>query len=224
VSEETPEPTPPPPPRKRRGWLRRGRIDLGDAAVQFIAVVVGIVLGLFINQWVAQRQQQYAVHQAMHAIRVELAANRAILHKNAEHWHDHVMRVIDSSKNVKPSPRPCYLWPGWTSNHTEVAPVSDAAYQTAIATRAMAHMPFQQAHRVAQIYSHQQQGHDVQTFLVRHFLLSGRHTLHLCVSVMESFDRNYQLLSAKYAPLIGPDKTKWPTPPSVPPKPSTIPK
>lgn len=232
--KDEPPKSPPPEPRKRMGWLRRDGIDLGDAAVQFIAVLLGVLLALLINRWndqrmqqakaqAAQRQQQVEVHEATHAIRAELIANRTSLHRNAAYWHKHVLHVIDASKNLtSAAPRHCYLLPGWTSNHTEVAPVTDAAYQTAIATHAMAHMPFQLAHRVARIYGFQKQQHKVQTFILRHFIFSGQRTLDICVGMMESFEKNNYLLSKTYTPLIGPDHTKWPTPPPIPRNTSTL--
>lgn len=94
-------------------WLRREGIDLGDAAVQFIAVVIGIVLGVFITQWVSQRQQQHAAHQAMQAIRAELITNRASLRHNATRWYNTAKRQMQAPENQNQSPRPCYRWKGW---------------------------------------------------------------------------------------------------------------
>lgn len=207
-----------PPPRKRMSWLRREGIDLGDAVVQFIAVVVGIVLGLFISQWATNRQQQAAAHKAMHAVRIELTANRAALHQNALYWHKHVAQTMAMSKNVKSptTPRSYCAWPGYNSNHATVAFVTDAAYKTAITTGAIANMPFAHAHRLARVYGYQQHAIQMMTFLLHHVLYSAHGgSLGRCLGAMESFTRNDRLLDMAYTRIIGPDKTPWPSVPHI---------
>ncbi|HEX7340644.1 MAG TPA: hypothetical protein VF269_00055 [Rhodanobacteraceae bacterium] len=210
MSEETPTP----PPRKRWHWLKRDGIDLGDAVVQFIAMVAGILLALFINNLVTRRQQQHAVDEAMHAIRAELVANRAALHKSVAYLYQRTRQMLDSPKNQHQSPRPCYLWDQWGG--TGAINLTDAAYQTAISTQALAHMPFRQAQQVAMAYGVQKIA-DKSFYLIRaNILVAGPHPLSLCASAVESFAANERHLATAYTPVIGPDQTPWPTKPPNP--------
>lgn len=203
----------PPPPRKRLSWLRREGIDLGDAAVQFIAVVVGIVLGLFITQWVTHLQQQHAVNEAMHAIRAELVANRVVFHHNAKELYAVANRMLDAPANQNQPPRPCYQW-RQSGSGTYAANLTDAAYETAIATQAIAHMTFRQAHKVAKAYGWQRlMGTEFKLFRNRIMYSSTPRTLQTCVLGIEGVVRTERSVDNAYTPIIGPDKTKWPKSP-----------
>lgn len=209
MTDKPHEPSPP-PPRKRLGWLRREGIDLGDAAVQFIAVVVGIVLGLFISQWSGHRHQQQAVNEAMRAIRAELVANRDALRKNAEYLYKAAAIIAKEPANQNQPPRACYQWNNWQG--TSSANLTDAAYQTAIATQTLSYMPFEQAQRVAKVYGAQHNRKQGLSLLHDKLLLTGKHALGFCVAVLDSLAKNECLLDAAYNPLIGPDKAEWPVP------------
>lgn len=197
---------PAPAPRRRLRWLRRGAIDLGDVAVQIIAVVIGILLALFINNWVTERQQQNAVDVAVRAIHAELAANRAGLRKNAERLNRMATQLQSATENRNLAPRPCYQWPQWEG--TGAVNLVDAAYQTAIATQALSHMPFEQAQRIAQAYGYQHFYQQAFSLFRSMFLTPA--TASQCVADLKSFSRNERLLDSAYTPLIGPDKAKWP--------------
>lgn len=198
-----------PPPRQRFRWLRRGAIDLGDVVVQILAVVVGILLALFINDWGTERQQRRTVDEAMHAVHAELAANRAALLNNAEWLHKMAAHLESATENRNQAPRPCYGWPQWGG--TGIVNLVDAAYQTAIATQALSYMPFEQAQRVAQAYGYQ---HSYQQIfnLIRSQFGGAPHTAAECVLLVKSLGHEEQLLDTAYSPLIGPDKAKWSTP------------
>lgn len=200
------------PGRKRWRWFKREAIDLGDVVVQIFAVVIGILLALFINDWVTQRQQQANVNEAMRSIRAELAANRIELRKHAAFMFDMAKRMQDSPKNKDQSPRPCYRWDQW--NGIGGLNLVDAAYETAIATQAMANMPFAEAQHVAQVYGWQhylEKGLDFQIGL-----LMQSHPLDFCVGMVEEIGRDDLGLDKAYAPLIGADKAKLPKSPPQP--------
>jgi type II secretory pathway pseudopilin PulG len=209
VNDKPPEPSPQ-PPRERLGWLRREGIDLGDAVVQFFAVVVGIVLGLFISQWSSYRHQQQAVHEAMRAIRAEAVANRASLRENAAYLYKAAATIAKDPANQNQPPRACYQWSNWQG--TGSANLTDAAYQTAIATQTLSYMPFEQAQQVAKVYGAQHNRKEGLSLLHDKLLLTGEHALGFCVAVLNSLAKNERLLDAAYTPLIGPDKVKWPEP------------
>lgn len=212
VSQETPTPG----PRRQFRWLRRGAIDIGDVVVQVIAVVIGILLALLINNWVTERQQQKAVDVAVRAIHAELVANRAGLRKNAERLNRMAAQLRSATENRNLAPRPCYEWPQWEG--TGAVNLVDAAYQTAIATQALSHMPFEQAQRIAQAYGYQHFYQQAFNLFRSMFLKPA--TASQCVAELESFSRNERLLDTAYTPLIGPDKAKWPT---LPPNPMSKP-
>ncbi len=212
MKENPPKPVPA-APRRRFRWLRRDGIDLGDSVVQIIAVVIGILLALFINDQVTQHQQQTMVDEAMRAIRMELVSNRNALREDDKALGKTVAGMLTSPKNRGQSPRPCYMWHGFAFNST---PVTDAAYQTAIATQALAHMPFEQAHKVAKIYGVQQirqRGIDV---VANKILIAGPMTLDMCVGALISVANTDHQVASRYSPLIGADKVKWPTLPPNP--------
>lgn len=197
-----------PTPRQRFRWLRRGAIDLGDVVVQILAVVVGILLALFINNWVTQRQQQRTVAEAMRALRAELAANRAALLNNAEWLHKLAAHLESAKENRNRARGPCYALPQWGG--TGIVNLVDAAYQTAIATQALSHMPFEQAQRVAQAYGYQHTYRQVLD-LIRSQTGTPSHTAAECVLLVKSLAHEEQLLDTAYTPLIGADKAKWST-------------
>lgn len=207
-----------PPPRKRPGWFRREAIDLGDVVVQVFSVVIGILLALFINDWVTQRQQQANVDEAMRAIRAELTNNRTVVRDYAGHMYGMAAAMQDSPANRNKPPQACYLWDRW-SGIGGLIPL-DAAYQTSIATQALANMPFKQAQDVSRVYGVQQytlKGIELDTAL----LMQQPHPVAFCAGIVEEIGRNAMALDATYATLIGPDTAPLPKPP--PPASSALP-
>lgn len=219
-----PPESPPPHPRKRAGWLRREGIDLGDAIVQFFSVLLGVLLALLISQWTNHRQQeakaraalqqqQAAVKEAMQAIHVELAGNRTSLHGSVAQLYAAARRMYAARGKRDQPPRPCYLWDGFGVGRGIFVNLTSAAYQTAIATQAMAQMPFQQAHGVAEVYG-AQQVFATGTSMIRNKILAGNPSkLEMCIGWLESLGLTELSLNDAYATLIGPDKTRWPAPP-----------
>lgn len=180
-------------------------------AVQVISVVIGILLALFINDWVTQKQQQASVNEATHAIRVELSANRDALRGNAARLDQLAKAILDSPRNRNQPARPCYMWDQWSG----LGPVNitDAAYQASIATQAFANMPFQQAQRVAEIYGAQNNARKVSDLIFNKLVSATPQTLGVCISLVENTAYVDHQLAIAYAKLIGPDKTPWPKAP-----------
>ncbi|HET7662254.1 MAG TPA: hypothetical protein VFK31_01330 [Rhodanobacteraceae bacterium] len=213
MSEEAPKPADP-EPRRRMRWLRREAINLGDFVVQIFAVVLGILLALFIDNRATEHQQQNAVDDAMHSIQAELVANRAALHDSVAYLYRRAARMQKAPENQNQPPRPCYLWSQWGG--TGAVNLTDAAYQTAIATQALSHMPFKQAQQIAQVYGKQRITRKSFSLIRTNILIAGPHSLDLCVSAIRNFAANERHIANAYDPLIGPDNTEWPTPPSQP--------
>lgn len=191
-----------PPEQERKRWLRREAISLGDLVVQIFAVVVGILLALFINDWVTQRQQQTTVNEAMRAMHAEVSRNRNALRAQTQHLFSMAQAMQEASANRDQSARLCMDWQGWSG--VNAPNLTDAAYQTAIATQALANMPFKQAQIVAQVYGWQ---HLYQKFddVDENLLIQHPQNLKFCVSAIEDIVQNNQQLDSAYAYLIGPD-------------------
>jgi hypothetical protein len=199
------------PGRPRRRWLRYEAISLGDVILQIFSVVVGILLALFIDGWSTERQERATVDTAMEAIRAELAENRIALRTHAKRMFEMAKRIQGSAKNIGQPPRRCYEWDQWRG--IGGLNLVDAAYQTAIATQAFAHMPFAQASQVAQTYGWQryfQKGFDLNGTL----LMGHPQALEFCVGVIEGIGHDDLQLDAEYARLIG--TAGAPLPPASP--------
>lgn len=209
---------PGPAPLQRHGrgwrWLRREAIDLGDMVVQIVGVVVGILLALLINNWSTQRQQQAAVTEAMHAIRAELAANRVQLRRNAAYLFAMTKAMQDSPANKNQPPRTCGAWDQWSG--TRGANLIDAAYQTAIATQALANMPFKQAILVSQTYGWQHFFQKEIDFQIN-MLFRGPASLDGCVGLTRELGHDELELDFVYSRLIGPAKAPLATASAAPP-------
>lgn len=189
--------------------------------MQFFSVLLGVLLALLIGQWTnhrqqeararaALRQQQMEVAEAMRAIRGELAANRTALHDSATQIYAAAGRMYAAAEKHKQPPRTCYTMSGYGVGKGTFVNLTQAAYQTAIATHAMANMPFPQAHLVAEVYGGQQV-FDTGAGILRNKLLStSPQQAGMCIGWMESLGLSEQSLNNAYTKLIGPDTTKWP--------------
>lgn len=200
-----------PPTRRRLGWLKREAIDLGDVVVQVIAVVIGILLALFINNWVTRRQQHANVDEAMRAIHAELSANRSALHQSAAALTAMAVAMQASPQNLNQPARWCYQWDGWAGTNT--ANLVESAYQVAVATQALSYMPFKQAQAIAQVYGHQHVEQQDFAMIRNNVLVAGPQPLAICLAGIVGIVQDEHALNARYNPLIGPDRTAWPTPP-----------
>lgn len=204
-------------PKKRRriSWVRRDAVNLGEAAVQFFAVLAGVLVAFALTNWSTQNHQQAMAHKAMQAIRAELVANRTELRENAAAWYAVAKTMMAAPENHNPpARRPCYKWEGWGGYGG--ANITDAAYQTAIATQALAHMPFKQAHTVALVYSRQDAYHSARRFIGKHFVFGGAQPLATCVTGVILFGRHDRILARAYTPLLGPITAEWPPQPPIP--------
>jgi hypothetical protein len=202
VSQTTPRPS----------LFRRETISLADVAVQILSVLVGILLALFINNWDIKRQQKATVDEAVQAIRAELGANRVTLRDHATQMFAMAKRMQASPANRNQPVRPCYGWEEW--HGIGDLNLIDAAYQTSIATQALANMPFQQAQLVAQTYGWQRyvlKGIDLDASL----LFERPQTLDFCAGIVDEIGKNDLRLDTIYTRLIGPDTAASSVPPAA---------
>lgn len=98
------------PPRK--AWFERAPINLGELAVETIAVVIGILLALAIDGWFDTRHDQEIVDSALQSIRAEIARNREAALKHQRHL-DAMAIAMERDNAADAEPRPCSAWKGW---------------------------------------------------------------------------------------------------------------
>jgi hypothetical protein len=188
------------PARRRWRWLRFEAVSLGDIALQIFSVVAGILLALFIDNWSTERHQRATVDAAMVAIRAELASNRVALRDHAHRMFEMAKRTRESTSNAGQPPRRCYELDTWRG--IGGLNLVDAAYQAAIATQALAHMPFAEASAVSQTYGWQryfQKGFDLDATL----LMGNPQSVEFCAGIIEGIGRDDVQLDAEYERLIG---------------------
>jgi hypothetical protein len=192
--------TPSPENPQRWRWLKREAINLGDVVVQIFAVVVGILLALFINDWVMQRQQQATVAEALRAIHAELAQNQAQMHRHYLHLHDMVIAMRKKAKATD-APRHCTAYGSWRGTGQPL--LLSAAYQTAIADQALAQMPFSQAQQIAKIYGYQQIEQKLEDSDASFVIWSGRAIPEAdCAGIVDEMADNARELEGGYSQLL----------------------
>ncbi|MGH8124513.1 MAG: hypothetical protein ACREPK_01510 [Rhodanobacteraceae bacterium] len=216
MNDKQPAPDESPPRRKRQRWLRHDGIDLGDAIVQIFAVVVGILLALFINDWVTKRQQRATASAAQRAIRAELTHNRNATHSDVTILYAAATKLLDLPEKGNQHLRTCDEWKPMAS--VGVPDWTDAAYQIALSTHALSYLPFKRAELIAQEYGAQDTFKQLAFPRLIH-VLAQPHSREECAMALVSFANLEKSMSTVYAYLIGPDKTKWPVPPSTSPIP-----
>jgi hypothetical protein len=133
-----------------RRWFRREAISLGELLVQTFAVVLGILLALGIDDWKKDREETKSIADAIAAIHTEVDSNRKALAVQRTHLRDGEAAM---AKVTVATPLPCNAYDNWEG--TGIAFLSNAAYQTAIATQAFTHLRFDDAQAIAGSYSRQ---------------------------------------------------------------------
>jgi hypothetical protein len=182
---------------RRRPWFERAPINLGELAVETIAVVFGILLALWIDDWHQQRQQQATVEQALRAIRGEIATNQRSLREHMAKFKPSADHMLKAPENRNQPPRVCPGWVGWRG--LNLPTLLDAAYQTAIATQALANMRFEEAQQVAKVYGAQrslQHFYDLDGgMLLDHY----PKTLEQCAGIILEISRSDAAVDAAYS-------------------------
>lgn len=122
----------------------------GPALFEAAFVVLGVVLALAANEWREGRQERQRAKVATNAIATEMQSNRAAVVAASAY---HTM-LLDSLRADRPSswrPSPSMFSRGFVSP----AQVSATAWQSAAATGAVEHMPYQTVLRLSQAYANQ---------------------------------------------------------------------
>ncbi len=135
-----------------RRWFRAEAISLAELGVQTFAVVLGILLALAINSWNESRHQQQRTHLAMQSILDETGVNIKMLEQRTV-FLEHMAAAMERSpaNQAANTDKPCYAWDGFDGLRYPL--VIKAAYQTAMSTQAMAHMPYKRAEQMEEVYS-----------------------------------------------------------------------
>lgn len=140
-------------------WFRREPIDLGEVTVEIIAVVLGVLIAMAIGRWHEQNRDKETIDSALRAVRLELEHNLAVVGKFATRLEtmSEQMRALNVPVSEAPESGqrwgPCMSYEGWAGF---VPPMLlDTAYEVAIATEALAKMPFNQASSIGRAYGTQ---------------------------------------------------------------------
>ena len=182
----------------RRAWFRREPIDLGELAVETIAVLLGVLIALAIDGWHEGRQDRRVVVSADTAVRSEIGANR-----RAVAAHAHRLEAMAARMDAAPATgdaRPCMGYPGWAG--AEPPLLLDTAYEVAVATGAMAKMPYAHASAIGGAYGAQ---HYVQAVYDRigAMLLAERPVARTqCTGIVREMARASAQLGARYDKLL----------------------
>ncbi|HEY6985742.1 MAG TPA: hypothetical protein VH375_06655 [Rhodanobacteraceae bacterium] len=137
----------------RRSLFRREAVSIAELGVQTFAVVLGILLALAIDGWRKDRETGQGVATAMSAIHAELAANAAQISATHDRLHA-LLDALAADEKVTAEVKPCNEYEHW--NGIGLPVLLDAAYQTTIATQALAHTDFSRAQVIAKAYGLQQ--------------------------------------------------------------------
>ena len=158
--------TPPEPeaaPPVRRPWFKREPLDVGGLLVETLAVLVGVLLALGIDSWRKERDDAKTVQVAMEAIGDELETNAAAARRHATRVTQ-AASAMAARNRQDDAGRACTAYAGWGG--AEVPMFTQTAYEVAVATQALAKMPFTQANVIGRAYGaqrHVQMMHDKAT-------------------------------------------------------------
>lgn len=147
VSDEASTPT-----RQRVPLFRREPINPGEVLVEILAVVLGVLIALAIDRWHEGVREQQIVDSALLSIRSELDRNGLEAQEHTAHLAA-MAEAMQASNGENPQQLPCMGYEGWAG--IQLPMLLDTAYEVAIATQALAKMPYQQASQIGAAYGAQ---------------------------------------------------------------------
>lgn len=125
-------------------------------AVETISVVLGVVLALAANAWHDRRTHAAEAHEALTAIRNELAVNDSVLHAKLT-YHRAMLDSLNAllartkTRDVPGGLRAIKNWSG-----VQPAQLLDDAWQTARSTQAIQYVPYRVVVPLSRTYGMQQ--------------------------------------------------------------------
>lgn len=182
--------------RTRTPLFRREPINPGEVLVEIFAVVLGVLIALAIDRWRENMQAQATVDSAVRSIRNELAGNRKEAQAQAEHLSAMASRMQEANSDVSEQ-RSCMGYEGWAGLQSPM--LLDTAYEVAVATGALAKMPYEQAGQVGAAYGAQRYVKDLQDQAATFLLAEQERPLGLCVTVAREVARSSAQLADRYA-------------------------
>ena len=131
--------------------MRRNLRELaGPALFEAAFVVLGVVLALAANEWREGRNERQRAAIASNAIAAELRSNRgAVAAAHAYHSALIDSLQVNGSPTWQPSPRL------FSRGFVAPAQLSSTAWQSAAATGAVEHMPYEAVLKLSQAYANQ---------------------------------------------------------------------
>lgn len=199
------------PSKRRNALFRRSSINLGELAVETIAVLLGVLIALAIDGWHEAREDGRTVASASRFIAAELRENAARLREQAAQMQANG-DAITRSNPANADDRPCSGYAGWKGAQPPM--LNDTAYQVAIATQAFAKMPYAQATRIGESYGYQRYVAGMYQKVVDLLLDPDPASVRMCAGVHGEASRAglqlAQRLDATAAALAGPQETPTP--------------
>lgn len=184
----------------RRSMFRHEAISVAELGVQTFAVVLGILLALAIDGWRKDRETRESVADAMSAVHAELEANNREITETHEHLHKLVDALKIDEKAGATGAKPCNEYENW--NGIGLPVLLDAAYQTTIATQALAHTDFARAQTIAQAYGLQHMYVDERAHVIDLLLRAEPLPVGFCRGVVEELTMLNDNAEAAYAKAI----------------------
>gem|GEM_PF-1739023 len=137
--------------RLRHRRRRRSRLSWPLLGIEVAAIVLGVALGFFVNEWRQGRADRALGEAALRSIAAEMSGNCAQVRRVAP-YHARMSAAIDSAAAIHGFGRVGRI-PGFQGLNPPV--LRTGSYDVALATGALAHVPFETADLASQIYSGQ---------------------------------------------------------------------
>lgn len=195
LKEDTARPGEPSP----APWFRREPIDLGEVLVQTIAVLLGVLIALAIDRWQEQASEQRNVASAIESIRAEIGRNREAALAHRDHLEAMAERMRQAGA-TDAAPTACMGYPGWAG--IELPMLMDTAYEVAIATGALADMPYDLASDVGGAYGAQRYIQGMYDTAGKMLLAERPAALGMCTGIAREMARGSAGLAERYQALL----------------------
>ena len=177
------------------GLLRRKAPEL---LLEAFFVVFAVVVALAVDEWNEDRELQARVERAQASVQAELRANRAELESTRESVATLFAGVHERVEALRAGETP----QGWDAGAT-LPDFSDAAWETARVTGAVAHMDYAWVLEVARVYQTQARADDAQDVVIRtlgdlsargpalEVMVDLQGELFIALQLYENLDRKY---------------------------------
>lgn len=135
--------------------------------LEFAAIVCAVVVGLMVNQWRESRAMARTVDAAMTSLAQEMAFNHRRIEESHRYYGDfiEVARRLLEEQRALPEEQRRSVWAheveGWRGALPPM--LRSSTFEMMLSTGTLAHLPFEEADRIAYIYTLQSMTRDIDT-------------------------------------------------------------